>query len=222
MEENVIKLTFPIGRLVLGSVHTGKGTDDFNGGIPYTYKSGPKAGQQKFMQWFLLAITKRKSDEKWESTKWGKELYDLGAKIHPKVYKSPTFSWKITDGDSDIPNSKGKAPCEREGYKNHWVLSFRQWSPTENSETPIYTRDGKGRLEAGVKVNCGDYIQVSANIKDNNSPNKPGLLLAQRAISYCAFGDRIIQDDLNPTEEFGKDELPEGAKPIETGYDENL
>ena len=222
MDENVLKLTFPIGRLVAGSVHTGVGIDKFNGGVQFVYKTGPKAGQQKFKQWFCLAITKRKSGEAWEDTNWGKSIQEIAAKAFPKHYKIPTFSYKISDGDSDIPGPSGKAPVEREGYKNHWVVTFTNWSATELSETPIYTRDGKNKIDAGVKVNPGDYIQVTAMIRSNTSTTKPGLLITQRAISYCAFGERIIFDDLVPTDEFGKDELPEGAKPIQTGYDDDL
>jgi len=48
----------------------------------------------------------------------------------PALVASPAFSWKVTDGDSPLPNKKGKRPCDQTGYAGHWVIWFSQgWLP---------------------------------------------------------------------------------------------
>ena len=219
MSFSSIFIKTPIGRLVSGSVHTGTDRDKFNGGEQYIFKSGVMQGKPKFKQWFSLAV-KKENEKTWRETSWGKTIFALAKEEYPKLVESPLFSWKITDGDSEIPNSNGVSPIEKEGFAGHWILNFTNWNSQADSTFKIYMRDGKTELGPELKVNPGDYIQVYAAVSTNNSTQKPGIFISQKAISYCGIGERIIFDTFNASEVFGKDALPEGAKEIPTGFDD--
>lgn len=181
-----INILLPVGRLVLGSLYEPQTTDANN--QPMVYKSGTNAGKPRVVFFCAVAIAK-KTEKNWYETPWGQEIYSVAQKGFPGgQWKSKNFHWKITDGDNDEPNKVGKKPCEREGFKGHWVLNLssgHQSKITKDRGTKIIT-DEKGF------INLGDYIQVYISVSGNNSLQQPGVYLNHHIINFNGYGDRIF------------------------------
>lgn len=140
---------------------------------------------------------------------WGKIVHDTGAAAHPSTVASPSFSWKILDGDSTIPNKKGKRNCDKAGHPGHWVLWFSQgWLPKRVNS------DGLVELPEGSIV-PGYYIQVFGSVEGNKlvQNGTPGVYLNPIAVALVGEGERIASDVDTTKIGFGG-ALPAGAKPV--------
>ena len=150
---------FPPGRLVWGSVYNPREKDAE--GKPQLIKTGPNAGQPTKRWSFGVAIAKG-SETHWNQTKWGSDIYNTAARAWPNgQFQAPSFAWKVTDGDSTVPNKAGKKPCDREGYRGCWVLAF------DSSYAPqLYYRFGEKPLlvaaEPGRVVFASEMAPLSA------------------------------------------------------------
>src|SRR5258708_39056580 len=102
----------PVARLVGGSVGTARDKDA--DGKPYTIKTGTRAGHATTKRYIAVAIPKQ-GEAHWATTEWGAKVWAVGHTAFPGIAQSPQFAWKIEDGDSTIPNTKGKRPCDRTG-----------------------------------------------------------------------------------------------------------
>lgn len=141
---------------------------------------------------------------------WGALVYQTGAAAHPDTILSPAFSWKITDGDSVIPNKKGKKPCDQTGYPGNWVLWFSQgWLPKR------VNGDGLVELPVGSIV-PGYYIQVFGSVAGNKMvpDGTPGVYLNPIAVALVGEGERLTVDVDTTKCGFGAAPLPAGAKPV--------
>jgi len=198
------ELLTPVGRLVQGSLYTGQTTDAEN--RPLVYKTGPNAGQPRVDFYFALAIPKG-TERHWAETVWGAKIWAVGHAGFPNGQAdSPAFAWKITDGDSAIPNRKGNKPCDREGYPGNWVLSFSSgFAPT------IYNENGTEQLLQPNHVKLGDYIQVYGSVADNESQQQPGVFLNHQMVAFAAYGKRIVAGADPKAVGFGNSALPAGA-----------
>lgn len=197
-------ILFPAGRMVGGNL------DKL---FPRTDSAGqPKldrAGQPEMQCSFGYAIPKA-GETDWRQTAWGKVIYETGAAAHPNLVQSPAFSWKITDGDSQLPNKKGKRPCDQTGYSGHWVIWFSQgWLPKR------VNADGTVELADGA-IQPGYYIQVFGSVAGNKLvPNgTPGVYLNPTAVALVGEGERIATDVDTTKVGFGGAALPPGAKPV--------
>ena len=203
----------PVGRLVQGSLYTGQTTDAEN--RPLVYKSGPHAGQPRVDFYFAIAIAKG-NERFWMETPWGTKIWAVGHAGFPNGQAdAPTFAWKITDGDSTIPNRVGRKPCDREGYPGHWVLSF-----SSGFAPAIYTADGSERILQDKHVNLGDYIQVHGSVADNESMQQPGVYLNHDMVAFAGYGKRIVLGPDPKSVGFGGGPLPAGmsATPLDAGF----
>ncbi len=212
MSNERLKLTSPVGRLVRGSLYDPK-TVDSEGNL-LVYKSGAKAGQTgRVDYWFHLAIPKG-AETQWNQTAWGAEIFKVAQKGFPNgQYNSPHFAWKIIDGDSQIPNSNQKKPCDSEGYPGHWILNLsRPVAPI------IYDRGGLHVIPEKDAVLPGDYIQVYFEVLPNGSSQSPGLYLNHIYVSLRAPGDRITFMPPASTVGFGEAPLPVGVSEQAPGY----
>lgn len=198
------EIMFPVGRMVEGNLYSPNETDAE--GNPLTYKTGSKAGQQRVDYYMALAIAKG-SEQHWAHTEWGQKLWNIGHQIFINgATQSPTFLWKVTDGDSVIPNANNRRPCDKEGFKGHWVIRFSNgFAPT------IVNRDGSANILEENYINAGDFVQVFAYIVDNTSKQQPGLKINHRVVSFQAYGDRIVFGPDPKTLGFGQQALPTGA-----------
>lgn len=202
-------LLTPVGRLVAGSLYEGQTKNQ--DGTPKVVKQGPNAGQPRTEFYFGLAIPKTPGQH-WASSTWGAIIWQVGNAGFPNGQAgAPTFAWKITDGDSQVPNKAGKKPCDMEGYPGHWVLNF-----SGGFAPGVYNKDGSVELKEPGLVKLGDYIQVSGNVDGNNSTQSPGIYLNHDMVAFAGVGERIASrggPDATAVG-FGQAALPPGAQPV--------
>ena len=204
---NRVDLLTPVGRLVQGSLYEGQTTDAE--GKPLTYRTGPQAGQPRVDYYFALAIPKG-SETHWSQTEWGAIIWNEGHRSFPGGQaQSPSFAWKIIDGDSTIVNRAGKRPCDRDGYPGHWVLNF-----SSGFAPAIYNRDGTQQILESNAVNTGDYIQVFGTVSGNESTQQAGVFLNHQIVAFAGYGDRIYTGVDPKAVGFGKAPLPAGVSTI--------
>lgn len=102
----------------------------------------------------------------------------------------PAFSSKIEDGDSHIPNKKGKIPNQRDGYAGHWVVKYAR----NTGDLPPFKRhDGTQWIDADYSIlNVGDYIVVGGTTTPNNSNDSPGMYRRVDMVGFVGHGERIV------------------------------
>jgi len=201
---NRTDLLTPVGRLVQGSLYNGASTDAEN--RPLVYKTGPNMGQPRVNFWFSVAIPKG-AETHWSQTPWGKKIYDIGHAGFPNgAAASPSFAWKVVDGDSQIPNTQGKKPSDNEGFPGNWVLKFSgSFAPS------LFNENGTAPLTEPNAIQLGDYVQVYGYVEDNKSTQQPGVYLNHSMIARAGFGERIISGADPKAVGFGGSPLPVGA-----------
>lgn len=184
----VVNITTPVGRIVWGDLYDPQ-TKDFDG-KPLTTKTGPQAGQARVDYPFGFAIPKR-GERHWAETDWGAKIWAVGHTAFPAQAQRPDFAWKITDGDSTVPNKKNRVPNTQEGFPGHWVLRFGSgFAP--NLFTLLGTQDGKpaALIEKGA-IQSGYYCQVNFNVQGNNNQNNAGIYLNHNMVCLLAYGPVI-------------------------------
>lgn len=225
MASKAIPFTTPVGRFVWGSMYKPRTTDAE--GKPLVSKSGPSAGQPREDFSFGVAIPKG-AETHWSQTEWGAKIWQAGHTGFPQGQaNAPTFAWKVTDGDSNVPNRKGKKPCDREGYPRHWVLSFSSsYAPrlfNSNGSKSLMRPD---EVPAGqsappsvevVDLKCGYWVQVAGDVDGNNSPNQPGVYLNHRMVAFSGYGEEIVQGPDPASAGFGQAPLPAGVSATPPG-----
>jgi hypothetical protein len=141
---------------------TGKPASDFTIGIAI-----PKAGEQH-----------------WSQTAWGSVIWNVGVAAYPAQSQTPSFSWKIIDGDSQVPNKKNRKPCDQTGYPGHWVLWLTNgWAPTlcDTNRQPV----GPGAIMPGDWVQV--YTSVVANTPRPGKSHTPGVYLNLTVVAWVGF-----------------------------------
>jgi len=202
-----VNFTTPVGRLVQGSLYKGNDTDAE--GRPLVVKTGANAGQARKDFFFALAIPKG-TEQHWAHTTWGKLIYDAGVAGFPGgQHAIPSFAWKVRDGDSTIPNKAGKRPCDQEGFKGNWVLSF-----SSGYAPKIFNRDGTAPIQEPDAVKLGYYVQVAANVAGNGSMQQPGIYLNHNMVALSGYGPEIVVGPSAADVGFGAAPLPAGATAV--------
>jgi hypothetical protein len=175
-------ILFPVGRLVEGSLTQAQTTDAEN--KPLVVKSGPNIGQPRVDYYFAVAIPKG-AEQSWAQTDWGGKIYAIGQAAFPNMMQNPAFAWKVKDGDSQIPNRRGKKPCDKEGHPGHWIVSF-------SSGFAPKAFDAKGQSVVDpASIKLGHYVQVFGNCDGNGSPNQPGVFINHSMVAHAGFGPEI-------------------------------
>lgn len=200
-----INLTTPVGRIVQGELWKPQPVTD-NAGAPKFNRDGTP-----MIQHFLaLAIPKIPGHTHWAQTDWGKQIWDEGNRAHPNFAPHPNFSWKIEDGDSQIPNKKGKRNCDREGFPGHWVMKLRQGFLPKT-----YNADGSAPLPP-EQFKTGYYAQVSLTVAGNTG-DSPGVYLNPSMVALSGYGLEIIAGPDAADAGFGSAPLPAGASATPVG-----
>jgi len=182
-----VQFLSPVGRLVMGDCFKGNNTDAE--GNPLIIKHGPNAGQPRTEYFIGLAIDK--GDPGW-SDFWAK-IHGIARADFPSLFDaagnciSPKFAFKVQDGDSKLPNSRGIKPCDREGWPGCYVVSMSDGFPPT-----VYTQGGAEILTNPESVKRGYYIRVAGSIRGNDSQQQPGVFINFRMIELIGFG-QIIQ-----------------------------
>lgn len=202
---NAKTILTPVGRIVQGSLY--KGNDKDAEGKPLVTKSGPNAGQARLDYYFAIAIPKIAGHTHWSQTDWGQLIWATGHAAFPQAAQSPTFAWKVKDGDSTIPNRKGKRPCDQEGFPGHWILSFSSGFPPK-----IYNANGTQQILEPDAVKPGYYVQVYGTLDGNGSTTQPGVYLNHNMVAFVAHGQEIYFGPDASAVGFGQNvQLPPGA-----------
>ena len=210
--ETKVNLVSPVGRIVMGSLYK-PNTTDFDG-KPLVVKTGPNAGQPRSNYFFALAIPKT-GENHWANVppnslgvSWGRRIWEVGNTAFPAAAQRNGFAWKIEDGDSVIPNKKGRKPCDNEGWPGHWVLKF-----SGGFAPKIYKQEGGAYLQVTEPdfVKCGYYVEVSFSVDGNGQAGNPGVYLNHSLVCFRAYGTEIsFGPDVNEVG-FGQSPLPAGA-----------
>lgn len=200
-----MEILFPVGRMIGGSLYKPQTRTD-NAGKP---KIDTATGQPETYINFGVAIPKG-AEQHWAHTEWGGKIYQIAAAAYPQMVQNPTFAWKIIDGDSQIPNKKGRKPCEQEGYPGHWVLWFSQsWAPQ------IVNANGTQQLTEPDAVVPGYYVQVFGSVKGNAPSPSPGVYLNPIAVALAGYGQRIETSSVDTTAVgFGTGPAPVGMSTV--------
>jgi hypothetical protein len=196
------EVIFPTGRVIGGDLYKlVEKTDQNNQPV---LKNGVPIKQVSF------GVAIRKGAERgWWETEWGQKVYAVGSAAFPQLCGNPTFAWKISDGDSTIPNKRGKINASNENLRGCWVVWFRQgWPPK------IVNADGTVELPTPDLVKPGYYVAVMADVQGNNQPNNAGVYLNPKAVAFRGEGP-VITASVDTTG-FGATAampLPPGATP---------
>lgn len=204
------EIMFPVGRMIGGSVYNANPRYANDGKTPLLNSDGTP--QTSFS--IGVAIPK-KGEAHWSQTDWGAVIKAEADSQYGAFAQSPTFSWKITDGDSPLPNKKGKVPREQVGYPGNWILWFSQsWAPK------LCSADGSVELTEPEAIMPGYYVQVFGTVAANGTTREPaktpGVYLNPIAIARSAYGERIIGTGVDTTNlGFGAGvQLPPGASTV--------
>ena len=186
MTTQKIEFLTPVGRLVAGSPFESN-TKDAEG-RPLVVKNGPNAGQPRVEYYIGVAIPKTDAGYN--------ELYGIlrGAAqgAFPNMFGAdgacinPKFSFKITDGDSAVPNTKGVAPNTKEGYKGHWIINLSNGFPPT-----CYTLGAKELIVDRSMIKKGYYVRVYGDVKSNGSLQQPGIFLNFSMVELVGHGEEI-------------------------------
>lgn len=172
-----MEILFPVGRMIGGSLYTPQAKTD-NFGKPKLDAQGKQLTGFNFG----IAIPKTSGMQHWSQTEWGAKVRSIGVAAYQAMCDNPSFAWKIIDGDSAIPNKKGRKPCEQEGYVGHWVLWFSQsWAPK------LCSADGSTELTQPEAVMPGDWVQVYGSVKSNAPSPTPGVYLNPLAVALVGY-----------------------------------
>jgi len=181
-----LQITTPVGRLVGGSLYTPRDKD--YDGKPLMIKTGPNAGKPRVEFSFGVAIPKTPGVTHWASEPWGAPIWAAAHAAFPNgETQRPDFAWKITDGDSTIPNKRLKKPCDNEGYKGHWVIWF-----SGGTAPRVCNADGSQIILEKDAVKPGYYVQVFGNVTDNKPSQSPGMYVNHSAVAFSAYGQEIV------------------------------
>lgn len=204
-----VNITSPVGRIVAGSLYKASTTDA--DGKPLTFKSGPNAGQPRVNFYFGLAIPKIAGHTHWGQTDWGLKIWNAGNTAFPNIAQSPSFAWKITDGDSAVPNKRGNKPCENEGWRGNWVLRL-----SGGYAPKVYRQEGTGYVQImeAEAVKPGHFIEAFFTVDGNNSNQTPGVYLNHSMVCFRAYGPEINFGPDVAAAGFGAAPLPAGASAV--------
>jgi hypothetical protein len=201
------EIVTPVGRLVSGHPMEQHPVTDDQG----QQKVGAD-GQPRTESYLALAIPKG-AEGHWAQTQWGAIVWQAGVEGWPNgEYNAPTFAWKITDGDSTVPNKRGKRPVDREGWPGHWVVHMSTGLPIKCFHAGRY--DPAQQIQDKNAIKRGDYIRVCLNVRANNPSPSPGVYLNPVMVELNRAGVEIQGDGPDPAAAFGQTpaELPANAE----------
>lgn len=202
-----INLTTPVGRIVQGELWKPQPVLDKVTKQPKMNK----AGQPMIQHFFALAIPKTPGHTHWAQTEWGQKIWAEGHRAHPNFAPHPSFSWKIEDGDSQVPNKVGKKNCDRLGHPGHWILKLRQGFAPKT-----YNADGSAVMPA-ESFKCGYFAQANITV-DGNTGDTPGVYLNPTMVALAGYGEEIVSGPDVSEAGFGQGvALPAGASAVPIG-----
>jgi hypothetical protein len=130
----------------------------------------------------------------WRLTEWGQRVVARAQQDWPNgEWQMPAFAWKIEDGDSQIPNQKGKKNCDREGFPGHWIIKGRTgwgikcWNGSNPQGAMVEILDKE-------KIKTGDYCDAAFQIVGNGSTQTKGMYINPTHFVFTRAGDQIVTE----------------------------
>lgn len=209
-----IVFTTPHARLIRGNpneLRDKKGTDG-----KVKTKLDQATGQQVAVRecYFEIAIPKG-TERHWAETEWGQKPWQAAARDFPQMYQNPAFAFKIVDGDSTVPNRKGKVPAQTANYPGNWIIKCSSgFIPNR------YRRASSGGFEQITDPSIfklGHWVQVQISVRGNDSNETPGVFLNPNQLCWSAFGEEIFVGPDVDSAGFGAAPLPPGASAMPVG-----
>lgn len=185
----------PVGRLIHGHpIKQNTRTDDVTK-LPVIGKDG-----QPVKEVYIGVAIQKGAETDWKDTDWGKQIMsaalDAENGYDSATTRRPDFSFKVVDGDSDIPNKNGIAPNTDPYKRGHWVLNM-----TTRIPYPCYHVGKYSPLDAIQDVNAiklGDYVRVNIVAKGNKPAKSPGVYLNPNLLELSRPGEAIIREGSGP------------------------
>jgi len=178
----------PVGRIVSGHPMIMRQNKD-DKGIPKVQADGATPSKSSFV---ALAIPKG-PEQHWNQTEWGQKIWSEIMTSWPNgEYQMPTFSFKVEDGDSQVPNKKMKKNCDREGYPGHWIIKASTSIPYGSYHVGKYLPTDVIKVENEIKT--GDYGRLNIMVKGNSSTQTPGIYINPNLFELSRAGVQIIAE----------------------------
>jgi hypothetical protein len=184
-----IDILTPVGRVVGGHPMKAHPVTDDKTGQPKLRGDGTPR-----MQVYVGLAVPKQGETRWQDTEWGRQIFAVGQGDWPNgEWQAPSFAWKITDGDSTVPNKRGRKPAEREGYPGHWVIS----ATTELSVRCYHAGRYQPHemIQRAEEIKCGDYARLYLQVKGNNPSQSPGVYINPTMFELTRAGVEIITND---------------------------
>jgi hypothetical protein len=182
-----------VGRVVNGHPMTRRGVTKRD---PTTRQDVPvldtTSGLQVTEAYLAVAIPKA-GEADWKQTSWGQPMFARAAQDWPNgEHGALDFSWKVVDGDSQIPNKKGNKPADREGYPGHWVVHCTTRFNVRSFHVGKY--DPTQQIQEENAIKCGDYCRLLVGVKGNGPTESPGIYVNPMLFELARAGTPIISD----------------------------
>lgn len=206
MTQTVVKFTTPEARLVGGHPMERNVIRDDKTNLPKM----DDLGEPRLQTYLAIAIPKG-SETDWKHTPaWGALMKSAAESGWPNgEHGAPAFAWKVIDGDSKVPNRKGKKPCDREGYPGHWVISCSTEIPVKCFHVGKY--DPIDQIRDSLEIKRGDYIRVQLQVRGNAPSQSPGIYVNPTLVEFRRAGVLIVGEGPDANEAFGTPEQLYGA-----------
>ncbi len=135
---------------------------------------------------FGIAIKKTPGVTEWKNEPWGAGIWAEGHAGYGGLADRADFSWKLTDGDSTIPNTAGNRPCDQAGHAGHWIVAFS----SQSAPQLFNATSGAAKPDSNPEIMLpGDFVQVMGSYVCNHDSTgqpaqSPGVYLNHRAVCY--------------------------------------
>lgn len=174
------------------------------------------SGAQMYDSYVAIAIAKT-GETDWKQTDWGQQIYNQAVNDFPNgEHAMAAFSWKIVDGDSQVPNKNMRKPCDQEGYPGHWVIHCNNiFKPIKCYNVGKYD-PMTDQISDKKMIKRGDYCRLILTVKGNNAvhPNTPGVFITPVLFELYRAGEEIYgENEPDAQSTFGSDpgQLPANA-----------
>lgn len=197
-----LQLLLPVGRLIAGNPYAAE-TKNADG----TPKINKKTGEPS-PEWFVGFAIPKVPGQQWQQTPWGAQIASFANQYCADFIGRPGFAWKIQDGDSQIPNTKGRKNCDDPNKRGNWIIACAsKFGPTLKMLDAGSLRDVPPDF-----IKKGHWVEPYVSIRANTDSRNPGLFLSATAICWREVGPEIVSEAADVSGVgFGQGAVPQNA-----------